>query len=433
MFTIASRRVAQWQSASKYTEEAAWFESCSAYQSSPHVLFLSHCVPNPPDKGEKIRAFYLLNHLAERWPVHLVCFARSPREIEDARALLDRCRSIYVEVLPPVRALARAAVSFAFGNSLTTSFYASGSMMRHVGGLRQQPLGTTLVFSSAMAQYAPPDVPLLMDMVDVDSEKWFNYAQFRWPGAVFNVEGRRLRAVEKQWTTRARCTYVAARQEEELLRGIVPDAAIQCVENGVNFDYFAPPQTPPPDLARRRFIVFVGAMSYYPNVDACCWFADAVFPKIQERFPDLEFLIVGRDPAKPVRKLAARRGISVTGTVADVRPYIAAASAVVAPLRIARGIQNKVLEALAMGKPVLASNQVCATFGADVPAGIIRCASAEEFADACSATVLEPFQETGIRKHTVDRFCWEKNMREISETLDMLLAASTLEKAGAGS
>ena len=170
MFTIASRRVAQWQSASKYTEEAAWFESCSAYQSSPHVLFLSHCVPNPPDKGEKIRAFYLLNHLAERWPVHLVCFARSPGEIEDARALLDRCRSIYVEVLPPVRALARAAVSFAFGSFLTTSFYASGSMMRHVGGLRQRPLGTTLVFSSAMAQYAPPDVPLLMDMVDVDSE-----------------------------------------------------------------------------------------------------------------------------------------------------------------------------------------------------------------------------------------------------------------------
>src|SRR5205085_921553 len=178
---MTDRRIAQRQSASSHTEETAWFDSCTAYQNSPHILFLSHCVPYPPDKGERIRAYHDLQRLASMGRVHVACMAQTRQEAaaaEQLRAVLPDtpgagCASLYVERLEPRWALARAAARFAAGACLTESYFGAPGLRRHVASLAR--VDVTVAYSSAMAQYARADVPLVMDMVDVDSEKWMQY------------------------------------------------------------------------------------------------------------------------------------------------------------------------------------------------------------------------------------------------------------------
>jgi sugar transferase (PEP-CTERM/EpsH1 system associated) len=389
------------------------------------ILYLSHCAPNPPDKGEKIRAFHEIRHLSSRHSVHLACFARNRQEAAAARDLSDRCSSVYVQEISPIPALARAGLRFALGASLTGSFYRSRGLRRYVESLaRRVPLAATVAYSSVMAAFAPPGVPLLLDMVDVDSEKWLQYASLRRPGFPYALEGRRLRRLESQFAGRARCTLLATRREAELFRRIAPHSTADCIENGVDFDYFDPRLSAcPHDLQNRRFLVFVGAMDYYPNAQAACWFASRVFPALRAKDPGLEFFIVGRNPARAVCKLAERAGITVTGPVADVRPYLAAALAAVAPLQIARGIQNKVLEALAMGKRVLASTAVCDAVGPPAPSGLTACGTAQDFIAA--AARIRPDDAAcrpAIRSDARRRFSWEANMKLLSEQLEAAAA-----------
>jgi sugar transferase (PEP-CTERM/EpsH1 system associated) len=378
------------------------------------VLYLTHCVPDPPDKGEKIRAHHVLRRLTRRHEVHLVCFARDRAEMEAARALEGCCASVHVALLRKGPALARGSVRFALGGSLTEGFYASRRLRSAVAGMR---LDAAVAYSTPMAQYAPSGVPLVLDMTDVDSEKWLGYGRTRRPGFLYSAEGRRLRLLEKSFARRACVTLLATEPEEALLRGFAPDAATRTMGNGVDLERFDPAVSPRlPELEGRRFLVFVGAMDYYPNADGACWFAREVYPGLRRLDPGLELFLVGRDPVQAVRKLAGEAGVSVTGTVKDVRPYLAGALAAVAPLRIARGIQNKVLEALAMGKRVLASQAVCETFGSSLPLGVTVCRTAEEFMAGISGS--EGGSAEAIRRAAAERFCWERTLNVLDETLE---------------
>ena len=314
------------------------------------ILFLSHCVPNPPDKGEKIRAYHELVQLAASYRVHLACFARNSSEMAHANELRGRCASVYVEPLATRTGFARSALNYVAGGSLVGSYYGSRRLGQYVKSLSSRPLAAALVYSSVMSQYAPPEIPVILDMVDVDSEKWMQYGRMRRMGVLYHTEGRRLRRIEADAASKAARTLLSTRNEARLLESIAPGAHVRSMENGVDFDYFDPSAPCRPLDLRKRFVVFVGAMDYYPNADAACWFAAEVFPEIRRRQKDMELLIVGRNPTPAVRRLDAQPGIMVTGAVDDVRPYVNAAETVIAPLRIARGIQNKVLEALAMGK-----------------------------------------------------------------------------------
>ncbi len=384
----------------------------SRNDSRPHLLFLSHCVPNPPNKGEKIRAYHELSHLAGEYRIHLACFARKQSEIGDALTLRDRCASVYVELLPYRQCLLRAAARFAVGACLNTSFYDSPHLAAYAQSLRDLPLSATLAYTCVMARYAPAGAPLLVDMVDVDSEKWLQYGQERWPGPAWALEGRRLRAVERASAERAECTFLTTAYEQALLQGIT-ESEVAALENGVDFTYFDPAATGEIAAIRgRRYLLFTGAMNYYPNADAACRFATEIFEPLRRNDPELEFFIVGHNPTTPVRALARRQGITVTGSVPDVRPYLAGARAVVAPLRIARGIQNKVLEALAMNKPVLAPPAVCRTFGADLPRGVVCCKSLEDWRRG----IAEP--PTGdLRRAARARFDWANNMERLAARL----------------
>jgi sugar transferase (PEP-CTERM/EpsH1 system associated) len=384
-----------------------------------NIVFISHRVPFPPDKGEKIRAFYELTHLAKSHDVHLACLARNRDEVSAAHHLLDRCKSVDVELRRPAWALAGAGMRFAAGDCLTTSFYHSRELSRRIARrVKATPMDAAVVYTAAMAPYVPAGLPMVLDLVDVDSEKWMNYASFRRPGAVYGLEGRRLRGLESRFAANAACSFLTTQREVRLFKEFSPDTRVKCVENGVDFDFFDPARTPRfSEHEGRRFLVFVGAMDYYPNIDAVKWFARHIFPALRRRMPGLEFFIVGRDPASEVRALGAEPGIHVTGTVGDVRPYVKASLAVVAPLRIARGVQNKVLEALAMGKRVLASPEVCETL-APIPAGIRSCATAEDYIhETASATDCGSQESSWIRTAAERRFQWEHNMQALSEEL----------------
>lgn len=384
------------------------------------ILFLSHCVPNPPDKGEKIRAWHELNALAAKHHVHLVCFARSAEEVTKADEMKDRCASVFADRLEPYKALAMAALRFAAGGCLNTSLYRSQAVRRHIETLRKLPLTASFAYSAAVVQFAPADIPLWIDMVDVDSEKWVEYGHTRWPGFLYALEGRRFRTLEAAYTKRAQCTYVTTPREQRLLQSIAPRSRIESWINGVDFNYFDPElPLPNPGLENRKYIVFVGQMDYFPNVDACCRFVETFFGDLRAKWPSLEFLIVGRNPARVVRQLGGKPGVTVIGGVPDVRPYLAQARAMVAPLRIARGVQNKVLEALAMGKRVLASASVASTFGATLPEGVAVCESSADYLREVAAALAAPaLWGANIRKNARALFSWERNLLPVIRELD---------------
>ncbi len=379
------------------------------------VLYLSHCVPNPPDKGEKIRSHFQVKALARRHNVHVACFARSPEEMDDARKLLDICASVYVAPLFPFALhVARAGVRFAIGSCLNTAFYSSDSMKGDIASLMaSHPIRAAMAYTAVMAPYVPEGLPFVLDMTDVDSEKWFQYARERRPGFLFAMEGRRMRKVEVRQAQRARLTLLTTCAEEKLFRSFAGDVRTASMENGVDFEYFDPAQVEIwPELKDRKYLLFVGSMDYFPNEQAVIRFVDGVFPALRAKDPNLEFLIVGRKPSPRVLALAREPGVDVVGSVSDVRPYYLQAQAVVTPLIIARGIQNKVLEALAMDKPVLASEAVCRTFGDALPAGVKRCDSVEDYAALPAATQ--------IRKGARGRFTWKTNLSVLTDAVESI-------------
>lgn len=387
------------------------------------ILFLSHCVPYPPNKGEKIRAFQEITALSEHHRVHLACFARGGVELKDAQKLKDRCASVYAEVRPFSRALTLAAIQFLFGRSLNITFYKSRSMQLYVERLAAaMPLSATVAYALPMVPYAPQEVPVLFDMQDVDSEKWLQYGAVKRFGVLYRIEARRIRQHEVRHTLKSESTFLTARQETALLNTIVPGAAIECMENGVDFEYFDPARTALlPELEHSRFIVFVGTMDYYPNIDAAVWFATEILPEIRRADPTAEFYVVGNNPTSSVRRLDHIPGVTVTGGVPDVRPYVLQARAVVAPLRLARGIQNKVLEALVLGRAVFATSAVCRTFGDEVPGAVVRCDSKQEFAHAILAQMdrqAEPSHRT--REEMRQRFTWRRNLESFVARLESM-------------
>ena len=380
------------------------------------ILYVAHCVPWPPDKGERIRAFHSVSHLAEHHRVHLACIAKSPAEAAAPSALRERLASVRIEVLDVRPAILRGFLGAARGGSFTTAFHAIPALRAHVRSvIATRPIKAVVLLSSATACFAPTTIPFLADWGDVDSEKRLQYARMRFPGLPHRIEGHRLRQAERHYAQLSRRTFLTTPNELHLFETIAPAAPLACSGNGVDVDFFDPRAAPhvPAELAARNYIVFVGMLNYFPNADGVRQFAETVFPALRRQDPALELLLVGRHPTREVVNLGRQDGITVTGAVDDVRPYLAAARAVIAPLRLARGVQNKVLEALAMGKRVLASEEVCRTFMPELPAGVIRCTSADDYLRAAAALPATPDVDGSIVAAARRRFSWSGNLAPI--------------------
>lgn len=334
------------------------------------LLFLSHRIPFPPEKGEKIRAWHMLDHLASRWEVDLGFLVDDEVDLAHVSTLERRCATVrWRPTLGRWRTASRALLRARPGQPLTLGWFHEPGLFHWVQeGLLAGRYDAAFVYSSAMAPYVMgpaahrAGLRRVLDMVDIDSEKWRSYAA-RGRGAMRHVwsrEARTLLAFERRAALDFDTTLFVSAEECGLFADLAPGCAgkLSWVDNGVDLARFDPAVTyPNPYLAGETAIVFTGTMSYRPNVEAVCWFVREVMPLLRSGGSASQFYIVGANPAPAVQALARCPGVRVTGSVPDVRPYIAHAAVAVAPLRIARGIQNKVLEAMALARPVIASPQ----------------------------------------------------------------------------
>jgi sugar transferase (PEP-CTERM/EpsH1 system associated) len=352
------------------------------------ILFLSHRIPYPPDKGDKIRAWNILRHLAARHRVHLATFIDAPEDVGGVEQLERICASVVWRPLSPRHARLRSLPGLFTGAPLTQGYFSDPHLREAIDGIvaRHRP-SLIYAYSSAMAPYvaASPGTRVIVDMVDVDSEKWRQYAATgRGPARWIHArEGCSLLALERRAAATAEAVLFVSRAEAELFAGLAPEAAprIRTIGNGVDSDHFSPTLTFPNPSGDRTAIVFTGMMDYRPNVEAMTWFVAQVMPRLRTH-PAVPCLwIVGANPSRAVRLLAGP-DVRVTGRVPDVRPYLSHASVVVAPLQIARGVQNKMLEAMAMGAAVVATPQARA--GLDYCHGdeLLTAATAPAFAAA---------------------------------------------------
>ena len=323
----------------------------------PRALLLCHRIPYPPDKGDKIRAWRLLGALAERYEVALGAFVDDEADWAHEGVLREACAALCLRPARRRPSVAQAARAFASRQPLSLATHRDAGMAAFVREERAAGLAVEVGFSAQVVPYLEgATAPVLIDLADVDSEKWSAYAATaRWPmSAVYAREARRLADVERRATEIGRAFLVTPEEAAILAArpGVRADA-IDHYRNGVDAAHFAPGAAPAaPDGPE---IVLTGAMDYAPNAEAARFFAEAVLPDVRAVRPDTRFGIVGARPTPGVRALGARPGVTVTGRVPDIRPYLEAARVAVAPLAVARGVQNKVLEAMAMGTPVVAS------------------------------------------------------------------------------
>jgi len=327
------------------------------------LLLLVHRIPFPPNKGDKVRSFHLLEFLASRYRVHLGTFVDSTEDLVHIPRLQQYCASSKVIELRPAFARIRSLAGLLTGEAMTLRYYRDAALAEWVRAVvREEGITKAVVFSSAMAPYALNLTQLrtVVDFVDVDSAKWSQYAQSRpWPlSAIFKREGARLLAFERAVARTTEASVFVTPAEAQLFRTLAPECAarVHHAQNGVDTHYFSPEhQLTSPFQSGDEAIVFTGAMDYWPNIDAVSWFAKEMLPAVVAQRPRARFYVVGVQPTPAVQALAQDSRVVVTGRVPDVRPYIKHARVVVAPLRVARGIQNKVLEAMAMARPVVVS------------------------------------------------------------------------------
>lgn len=381
-----------------------------------NILYLTHRLPFPPDKGDKITTFNFLRHLASRHRVYLGTFVDEKADWQHVDELKKYCAEVKLIGMSPSLRRAWSAQALFRGESLSGVYYRSRELQAWVDAtVPRHRIGSALAYCSAMAPYLAPDrfaaLTRVAHFADVDSEKWTSYAAsrrglMRW---VFAREGKTLLALERAASRRYNVTSLISEADADLYRRLAPEVAdrVRVIPNGVNTDYFDP------DLAfdspfdkGARPIVFTGAMDYWPNADAVRWFATEVLGPIRQGMSHAEFWIVGSNPSREVLELAAIPGVNVTGRVADVRPYLAHAGAIVAPLRVARGTQNKVLEAYAMARNVVLTSAAANGVIAAPHVVANTCDSPAEMARATLRTLAEPQRFDGARDYAMANYSW---------------------------
>jgi sugar transferase (PEP-CTERM/EpsH1 system associated) len=392
------------------------------------ILFLAHRIPFPPNRGDKIRSWNILKHLGSLARVHLACFADDAADAAHLPALRDAMAGKLGEAHVEIRSKGRfaaAAEALRTGKPISLTAFGSSAMQAFVDRmLRRDTLDTVFAFSSQMAQFVPDECRqrFVMDFVDMDSAKFAAYGgkgPMRW---VHWREAVRLLDHERDVAARADASLFVSPAEADLFRAQTGVRTVHAVSNGIDLEFYDPAA----DFERlpRKggpLLVFTGQMDYRPNIEAVIAFADNILPTIVEARPEVRFAIVGRNPAGPVRRLAERSNILVTGAVPDVRTWLAAADVAVAPLEIARGIQNKVLEAMAMARPVVASS--AAFEGIDAVPG--RDLIVADRADAQARHILDLLDrpqyaaEIGLaaRRRMQSHYWWEAQLAPLAAML----------------
>jgi len=395
-----------------------------------NLLYLVHRIPFPPNKGDKIRSFNWLKGLSKEFNIYLGTYIDSPEDEQYLDELKKYCAEVFVLKLNPMIAKIKSLQGIIFGQALSLPYYANNEMQSWVTKcVQRNNIKKALVFSSPMAQFVEGDLfqhmLRIMDFVDIDSDKWKQYAEaksglMRW---LYTREAKTLFEYERKLSQLFDSSLFVSSKEAEMFRSLVkqPGVIIDYVNNGVDFDYFSSEHDfNNPYTKEESVLVFTGAMDYWANVDAVVWFASEIFPQLKSHYKNTKFYIVGSKPTTDVLKLEEIDGVIVTGRVEDVRPYIHYASVVIAPMRIARGIQNKVLEGMAMAKPCIVSDQGLEGIAAVPGEDLLVANSSQEWMSQLS-NIIENMSKAEIgsnaRAFVVKKFSWENNVNRLIDFL----------------
>lgn len=398
-----------------------------------NLLYLVHRIPYPPNKGDKIRSYHVLKHLSRSYRIYLGTFVDDAADFQYLDKVKALCADTCFIKLDPQTARIRSLSGMFSNDPLSLPYYRNVELQTWVDNqLEMQSIKNILIFSSAMAQYVNKagSAHRVIDFVDVDSDKWKQYAKTKpWPLSwLYRRESRLLLHYERRIAKEFNSATFVSEAEAGLFKQLAPESAekITYYNNGVDTDYFSPEIVfPNPYPEGTTVLVFTGAMDYWANAEAVEWFSKAVFPLVQAHFPYVRFYIVGARPTTAVNALAALPGITVTGSVPDIRPFLAHATLAVAPLRIARGIQNKVLEAMAMGKTVLASPQALEGIQAEIGRELFTAKDADEFVKQIISLLVSGLDESvgkAARMRILENYIWPNSLSR----LDTLLAAPRL-------
>jgi len=387
------------------------------------ILFLSQRVPYPPNRGDKITTWRLVERMRRDHEVQVVAFAHDEADLEAAEHLRGQgIETVAVPHRERIRKLAALPLLLT-SRPLTLGVYGSPQLQREVDALAPR-CQLAYAYSSSMGAFLEPHTTLrrVMHFAELDSDKWRQYAERKGPPMswVYAREHRTLLAFERRIAHAFDENVFCTPLEQAIFQREVPGASSLVLRNGVDLERFRPQ----PERAEPGHLVFTGVMDYFPNVDACAWMVEEILPRVRERHPEARFSIVGSKPTAQVQALAHVPGVAVTGFVPDTRDWLARGAVAVAPLRIARGIQNKVLEALAMGLPVVGTTP--ATQGVEATPGrdLLVADTAEAFAAELVRLLDAPATARDLgqrgRRFVEQRYDWEQTLRPLDDLLARL-------------
>jgi sugar transferase (PEP-CTERM/EpsH1 system associated) len=397
------------------------------------ILVVSHRFPYPPTSGAKIRAFHMIRHLSANHQVTVASLVRTDAEADDATGIAKHCAAFHMQrVSAPIQALRMVS---RVPTSIPSSFgyFYSGSLRRRIRTLlERQPFDLIVAHSSSVSAYVEDvsRVPKIMDFCDMDSQKWLEYARYKhFPSSVaYRVEGSKLEREEKRIARLFDMCTVATRAEAGTLERFATGALVDWFPNGVDSEYFAPSMAPhDPDA-----LVFVGRMDYFPNVECMQRFCAEVLPRVRSVRPRTTLSIVGADPTRDAIALGRLPGVTVTGTVPDVRPYLHRAALMVAPLNIARGTQNKILEGMATGLPVVTSPVAAGGVDAIDSEHVLVARTPDEQASAILHVLSVPAERRRLagsaRARILSHHAWDRAMQRLDGIIDRCVARYATER-----
>lgn len=411
------------------------------------ILYLAHRIPYPPNKGDKIRSFHEIECLSAQHEIDLICLADNPGDMKYKETLERYCANVHVTPVNPIASRMKGILNICRGRPISVGYFYSKNVQRIVDRwLSERAYDAILCFSSPMAEYifrsvisntrwnACQGLPasshgpvLIMDFCDVDSDKWNQYAsESSFPmNFVYSAEGRLLLQYEEKINRLFDASVFVSQKEAELFRTLSPDARnIRIVLNGVDHEYFSPQASgtePIRSNMQGPVLVFIGALDYHANIDGLSWFCREIFPFIRRDVPGCRFHIVGSNPTGRVMNLAREDSIAVTGNVDDIRPYYRMADLCVVPLRLARGVQNKILEAMSMERPVVTTTKPAEGIAAVPGKHLVVENSPQGFADAV-VSLLRDHQRrmeigTQARNFILQCYNWSSNMARLDAIL----------------
>jgi len=399
-----------------------------------NILVIAHRLPYPPDKGEKIRSYHHLKYLAAHHKVWLATLIDDPNDWQHVGTLRALCQDFAVSGVNKTIGLARGGVRLLTGGTITEGYFSGREIQTALNNWKDRIVfDAVLAFSSGTARYGL-DIPAkrrILEMCDVDSAKWAEMAESasQPKKTLLRIEAKRMSRREYDLACSYDLTTLASQGEVEAFKGVIAahsaNAAnaqeitrrVRVIRNGVDLDQFRPSDTPPDP----GVVGFVGTMDYPPNVDAVCWFVEDIWPRVRSQHKNARFLIVGRTPSAEVRWLANQPGVTVTGSVPDVREYLNKMEVFVAPLRQSHGIANKVVEALASGKAVVTGAKTAAAIGlvADRDARVADEETA--IAESVSALLSDSDRRRALaqsaRRFAEKEYRWDDRVREMEGLL----------------